>query len=443
MNKKPTKLLNKNFILLWQGQLVSSIGSQIAIIALALWIKTNIDSATVLGISMMVHSLVITFLSPFAGTLADNVSRKKIIVFCDLFAGIFTIALSVMLFMQGTNPVIMVTIIILYNFLMGISVSMLNPSMMAIIPDLVPPTTLSKANSMVSTAVQFAMVGGQAIGGVLFNMFGAPLLMLFDGITYLFSSFSELFISLPAEDSRESEEKSVNQNEEEPKEKERVTVKKFINDLKIGFIHVYREKGVRNSVLGFSLINFLLAPFIVLLPFYVEDTLQLPSFWYGALLALFSVGMFLGIISASFVKFNANIRGVVIGVIMLKFTALTGSLAILKHIALVTAVFVLAGAIIGYFNIIIQTILQGVTPKNLRGRVFGLISTISGGLMPLGMGLTGIVADLLNKNVPLIFTISSSVLFIASILIFFNKHSFDFFAYEPPAEIATSSSTED
>lgn len=430
------KLFNKNFILLWQGQLVSAIGTQIAIIVLALWIKHNLNSASMLGLSMMVYSITNTLASPFAGTFADILSRKRILIVSDLISGIVTILLSVMILIQGTNPFLMICTIIVYNFLLGLTSSFLTPTVTSILPDLVPASRLSKANSMVGTAIQLSTFGGQAISGILFKMLGAPLLIFFDGMTYLFSALSEMFIH----DAAEETTKAGKRGGKDLQKAETLTLKKFSSDLRFGFIYIYKEKGIRNIVLGFAFMNVFLAPFIVLLPFFVEDYLNLSSFWYGAILAGFSGGMFLGIISASFITIRSDIHGKVIGFLMILFAALTGSLAFIRRIDIVMTGFVLAGAIQGYFSIVLYTILQRATPKNFRGRVFGIIGTISGGLMPLGMGLTGIITDLLNKNVPLIFSSSSMMLFIVSVFVFFNKDTVRFFDDKATVTIAVSSS---
>ncbi len=428
---KPLKLLNKNFILLWQGQFVSAIGSQVALIALTLWIKVNTDSASVVGLSMMTYALVSTLVSPFAGTLADNISRKKIIILSDLFAGILTIVLAGMLLMRVTDTVLIIVFIMVYNFSLGLFDAFRNPSVAALLPDLVPPDRLTQANSMTNTAMQLAVLGGQSISGLLFKLLGAPLLMLIDGITYLFSALSEVFIEAPG--------KTKNEKSKNP---EQLTVKKFFIDFIKGLTYVFGNKGLRNIILGFALMNFFLAPFLVLLPFFVEDYLKLPLFWYGVLLAGLSAGMLLGIISASFIKIRSEIRGVAVGILMLIFAAITGIVVLFQDIVPVMVGTVVAGGIVGYYNTVFHTILMGSTPSQFRGRVFGFAFTISGGLMPLGMGLTGIIADLLDKNVPLICASSSVILFILCAFLFFNRDSIKFFAFDPSDEDRRSSSIE-
>ena len=90
----------------------------------------------------------------------------------------------------------------------------------------------------------------------------------------------------------------------------------------------------------------------------------------------------------------------------------------------------LIGICNGYVNVNILTILQASTEENLRGRVFGLLGTLTGSVMPLAMGLSGIVFDLVGRNISLIFVASGSLLLITAITISLRKNYRAFIAYD-------------
>jgi MFS family permease len=136
--KKPDRLFNKNFFLLWQGQLVSQIGSQAYAIAMMLWIKHETGSATLVGLMMMVSMIPFVILGPVAGTFADHYSRRRIIIFSDVLSGIPVLTLAFLMFYVPNASQLLIVCLFLVNVILGIIRSFFNPAISASIPDIVP-----------------------------------------------------------------------------------------------------------------------------------------------------------------------------------------------------------------------------------------------------------------------------------------------------------------
>ncbi|MDD5312849.1 MAG: MFS transporter, partial [Dehalococcoidia bacterium] len=85
--QKPRRLWNRDFLLLWQGQLVSQVGQRAFGLAMIFYIKEATGSASLMGLMMMLSTLPGVLLGPMGGTFADNFSRKRIIVYGDLING--------------------------------------------------------------------------------------------------------------------------------------------------------------------------------------------------------------------------------------------------------------------------------------------------------------------------------------------------------------------
>jgi len=100
--------------------------------------------------------------------------------------------------------------------------------------------------------------------------------------------------------------------------------------------------------------------------------------------------------------------------------------------ALVLAVF--GGATSGFFMILLTTIVQATTPSEIRGRVFGLLATISGAITPIAMGVTGPLADLTGQNIPLIYVACGVIMLILSVLVCSSRAMRRYLAYEPSLE---------
>ncbi|MBN1411822.1 MAG: hypothetical protein JW969_13320 [Spirochaetales bacterium] len=88
-------------------------------------------------------------------------------------------------------------------------------------------------------------------------------------------------------------------------------------------------------------------------------------------------------------------------------------------------------------NITFTTALQIQTPAEIKGRVFGVMGTIISGLMPLGMGISAIVADLLNRQVSFIFLFCCIVILLFSIFIFRNREMRQYIACSEAPEEAS------
>jgi len=191
------KLLNRNFFLLWQGQLVSQIGSQAFAIAMMFWVKHATGSATLMGMLMMVSNLPAVILGPIGGTIADRYSRRRIIIFCDFLNGVVVLTLAILIFAYPSATELILISLFIVSTLVAVSGAFFRPAITAAIPDIVPKTKIAAANSLTQSSIQIATFIGQGAGGVLFRVLGAPVLFLVDGVTYLFSAVSEFFITIP------------------------------------------------------------------------------------------------------------------------------------------------------------------------------------------------------------------------------------------------------
>ncbi len=418
-----TKLLNKNFFLLWQGQLISQLGNQVHYIAVMFWIKHATGSAALMGTLMMAAMLPSVILGPVGGTVADLYSRKKIIVLSDVLCGIGVLIAGAMLIYIPAEKSAIVAILFVVSVFVGIIGSFFRPAIQASIPDLVPTDKVQAANSMNQSSMQVSLFVGQGLGGVLFRILGAPLLFIIDGITYLFSALSESFISIP----QVMPEKVGTAGEK---------MRKFKADLIEGLKYVWQRRGMRNLFVAATFLNFFSAPFAVLMPFYVEDQLGATPDWFGFILAAFGVGALIGYAVAGALKISGTGRSRLIIILLFLQGIQFALFAVIFDTFLALFVTLMIGMFSGIINVYILTILQITTPGEIRGRVFGLLQTIAGGLMPLGMGLAGVVAELLDNDVSLIFIICGATTSLCMIVVSTSRAFREYLAFEPPANVA-------
>jgi len=294
--------------------------------------------------------------------------------------------------------------------------SFFNPAVTASIPDLVPRPRVAAANSLNQFAVQVTSFLGQGIGGVLYRVLGMPVLALFNGVTFLFSALSETFITIPQE---------IPQKNGDWKR----TLADFKQDLGEGLSYIWQRKGLRTLIFGFSVINFFSIPVIVLFPFYVEDFLLATTDWMGYLAAAFGFGAMGGYLFAGAVNLSGSIRKNLLIFCLLLQTLLMIEIGLVLRPWVSLCVIFILGVCNGFVNINVMTILQKSTPSIIRGRVFGLVGAITGGLSPIAMGLSGVVADLTGQNIPLIYISGGAITFILTAIISFSADYRRFLAF--------------
>ena len=278
--------------------------------------------------------------------------------------------------------------------LLGLIRAFFMPAVGASTPDLVPKEKLAAANSLNQFSVQGALFVGQAVGGVLYRIVGAPVLFLIDAVSFFVSAVSAMFIQLPGP-----------QRQRGPARTTREAFRAFGNDLAEGFRYVWKYKGLRYFLAAASLMNFFLMPVIVLFPFYVSLYLKKGAAWYGFLMAAVSIGTVCGFLLAGTLRLKGPARAWTIILGLLTVPLLYGTLGYLRFPATALAGTFGFGLAMGLVNVSLTTMAQLSTPPELRGRVLGLVATLSGGLIPIGMALGGFVGDLTGKNVPLVYSV--------------------------------------
>jgi MFS transporter, DHA3 family, macrolide efflux protein len=417
------KLFNKNFFILWHSQLLSQVGSQAFSVAMIFWIKHATGSATLMGTLLMVSMIPGAVLGPVGGVVADYYARKKIVVWCDLICGIAVLLFaSLFLFIPGKTSVILAALFMV-SVIVAISKAFFNPAVLAAIPDVVHPSKVPAANSITQSSTQLAMFIGLGSGGVLFRVLGAPLLFLVDGLSYLYAGLVQLFMHIPQEVPEST--KSLNRRLMELKD-----------SMVEGFVHIWAHKGMRRVFILASALNFFFAPVLVVFPFYVEDVLQESADWYGYLIAGFGAGAMMGYLAINILKVPANRKGFLVAILFVLLSVANYGMGLVHTPVLAFSIMLFCGAFTGYINVNIINQLQLNTRPAMRGRIFGNLTTLTAGIMPIALGLSGIVIDAIDKQVDLVFKGSGICMLLITLLAAFNKDIFRFFAKEPEPEKA-------
>ena len=377
MNCMKEKLFTRDFVLLWLGQSVSQLGNGAGFIGLLWWVQVTTGSAVVLGTLAMMQTLVSVFLGPFAGAAVDRMDRKGIIVVTDVIRGVNYCILA---WLVSTSQL---TLPLLFGIsaLNAVCGKFFNPAISASIPLLVPNSRLQQANSLNQISVSMTNIVSYGAGGILVAFLGVPILLAANGISFLLSALSEMFIRIPPVRS----------------DKQKITAKLLSADVLLGFVYV-KENVVLFKIMQVAMIlNFFSAPIFILLPKFVNERMGLGSEVFGYLLSAQMVGALLVTLLMSliargkFIQWSARFGLVIVGGLTVALAFIPGSMWWIS-----VGIFALLGVFNGIVNIYYGTVMQRVTKPEFMGKVFGLLSTVSQGLQPLSQGMSGIVAEFVS-----------------------------------------------
>ena len=408
-NTHPTKLFNKNYLLLWQGQSVSRLGSQMYYMAMVIWITTQTGSASLLALMGVIGAIPALLFTSIGGTFADRFSRKTIIIVSDILKGIAILILAYLFYFYYDSTELIITFLMIVVAFSSIVQSFFTPAISAAVPELVPKEKLTTANTLGQASVQISQIVGWSLSSTLYFIIGIPLLTLINGITFIFSAFSELFIQIPNRKNSKLEDVEKNANHS------------FKSEFKEGLNYVWKNNGLKKLILASVFITFFSTPIILLLPFYLKVTLQINESYLGYLFSINALGILSGSIVASMVKSIGGNKAKIIILFMLLNAINPIFLGLTKNVIFASILLFLGGLWAGFIQVKIRTILQLRTRSSIRGRVFGVVGTLAGALTPIAMAFSGIVADLTNKNIPLIYSTSGIIMITITIIVWFNK----------------------
>lgn len=411
---KTNNILKKNFNLLLSGQFVSSLGTGIYGIVIVLYLKEVTGSGATMGLVRAIAIIPALLIGPFAGTIADLTSRKTIIVLSDLLNGIIMILLSLFglsiinslgivyffdIPIDLTKSKIEIWMIVVATVLSSISTAFYRPAVGGMIPNIIPESKLKQANSLIQTSNSVSRLVGNSTGGILMGIIGFPLIVFFNGISFILSGIQECFI---------------NENKKETK-KSSFKTSLFIKETKEGVRYIKKEKGLYKTVLSFLVINTLTPSLIISLPFFIEDVLHLPTEFYGYVVASSMVGGILGAITYGLLKTTSSHDYIIFSIAFLCIPILLFCVYFTNSVIILFTIAFIVTFLLSIIGILCNTIIQKKVASDKLSRVLSILGNISMAFMPLSFVLSGMLVDLINQNIRMFFIINSLFFLVVSI----------------------------
>lgn len=402
---------NTNLLLYLLGRFVSDVGTSIQLMIIPLYILDMGGSTTTVGISSFLSILPALIVYPFAGVLGDRLNRKAIMVVTDLISGGVILFASFLTYTGNMNLILLLTVQIIISLLNGL----FEPATRGMLTQLVKEEELTGINSKIAALKSLSYLLGPVLGSALYVNFGITILFLINGISFLISGMSEMFIKYSHG-------------------KHNITsgVSGIYKDLVEGIKFIHGNKLIQKLCYFLLITYFVIQPvFGVILPLLFQKKLDYPRESYGILQTIIVAGMLMGSISINllFKKEKNVMKPMKLGnsiliIAMIFFEMLTlpgvlvslGNSSILYFVVLSGTLCIFSGAHT-YITIPLQTIIQKETPDEYMARVFSLVAMISRGGAPFGALVYGIFLDFTEiyvaVGVSILFMLGASALLIS------------------------------
>lgn len=410
-------MVNKNFIIIVLGQIISLFGSAIQRFCMSLYLLEFTGSTATFANILAISTLPYILFAPIAGHLCDHVNRKKIMVYLDFICSI-VIGLYALILFQGKDHTLIVGGVM---FLLSIAATLYGPAVTASIPQIVDEEHLTSANGIVNQVGSIVNFAGPILAGVIYGILGIKVIVAINAVSFFVSAIMELFLEIPDVQRSEGigidpiiqEKESCQVHQVElmngekdkedfhitegmlknkrvvPKQKEKVSSLAFIatsfRDMKESFVYLKKEKQVVLGIIAsYAMCNIFLVPILsIVAPYFINVKLGLPSQIYGIVEGICVLGMILGGMLISIKPKLFTIKKVHQTCFpMLGGVLLLSAVGFMKQNAYVLAFLFGVGGMaimfsIALSNVLTLTFIQKEVPTEMLGRVSAFSTAIA------------------------------------------------------------------
>ena len=367
-----TKSNFPKFLLLWTGELISSIGGGLTSFGLGVYIFQKTGSAASMALVTLLGFLPTLVLSVPAGVLADRYDRRLLMMIGDGCSALGVVFILICMIRGDAS---------LLQICMGVSISaifsaLLEPSFRATITDLLTEDEYSKASGLVSLAGSARYLFSPVIAGFLLTVSDVSLLLIIDICTFILTVISAAVVR-----------RGIGSKEAGRKEA-------FLESLKGGWNILCAKKGILKLVLISSAITLFMGAFQIL-----AEPLIL-SFADAKTLGIAETVCACGMLASGIVLGVKGIRKNYVGVLSLSL-ALSGvfmfGFGLVENIFIISSFGFLFFAALPFANNCPDYLMRTNIPAEAQGRAWGLIGFLSQLGYVVAYAVSGAAADAIGR----------------------------------------------
>ncbi len=368
------------FRLLWAGQTVSGLGSEITRLALPLAAVLVLHVSTFeVGVLSAASYVPLLILGVPAGVWIDRVRRRSVMVAADALRALAVGSIPVAAALGRLGYVQLVVVAVL----LGTGSLFFDVAYESYLPGLVGRAHLADSNSRLQVSASVVRVAGPSSAGLLVGAVGAPFAFVADACSFVVSVASIL---------------GIRRAELAPRRRPAVSL---WSEARAGLGFLRGQPMLQAIAATSASTNVFLAAFVALGTVFLVRQVHLPPAIIGLLSTCSAVGAVLGALGAGWLRRRlGSVRIMVVGLACTMPLALLIPLTFPGAGLVLYAVGVFAiglGSVL--YNVHQQTFRQIVCPEELLGRVNASFRVLTWGLVPLGAVLGGLAGTLIgNRN---------------------------------------------
>jgi len=372
-----------DFMRLWSAQAISAFGSRITRTALPIIaVATLGESETIVGLLASISLAPGALLALFAGGFVDRGHKRRILIGSDLARAAVVASLTIA-WAVGALSIIHVFAV---AAIVGAASALFQIADVAYLPALIGKSQLADGNSKLETTEAIAEVSGPASAGVLIAALGAPLAVVIDAASYVWSALMLGRI------------RTVEPPPEPPRDLASTSMWQTTMDLRVGMRAVFHHPQVRPIVISLMVFWTSYGFFAALYTLFCLRTLALSQATFGIIIAMGGIGSMLGALAS-----RPLTRAIGIGPTLILSGLVSSTAGLLIPLAGGPRWIVLgclgAHQLIGdgfavIFNIQQVTMRQTVLRVGELGRANAAIHVCTAGIVPFAALAAGVLAQL-------------------------------------------------
>ncbi len=381
-SKLPSLWRNRDFMLLWSGQMVSSLGSNMTNLAMPLLILAITHSPQTAGIAGAFSYVPYVLFSLPAGALMDRWDRKRMMIICDIVRAINITSVPI----AASYGVLTIWQIYLNTFIEGCAYVFFSIAETAALPQVVERQQLAAAYAQNNAGFELMDLIGAPVAGFLYNTIGRLVPFIFDAISYSASVISLAFIRVQFQTERTKTERHL------------------WTEIKEGMGWLWSRPIIRVLAVLAAGINLrLFSAYLTVIV--IAQHLQANPFQLGLLFSVAAGAGIIGSLIGGIIQRRFSFVQVIISTRILT-TLIFPLYLFASNIFLLGLITVMLYLLDPIYDVVQYSYRLAIIPDQLRGRVNSSFRLIAWGARPLAAALTGVLLEHLGANVTvLVFSI--------------------------------------